>query len=128
MTILRGDRRASDHLELLELPEQPLKAFALEKFTKLTIMLKNRRSLSKEDQEIMLNIDVLYDEWRSQTLQEGREEADRRSVEALLMAKFGAIDGDLEKVIPVLLGLDPIDRVRAVMERSREDLLVMGRG
>jgi hypothetical protein len=117
-------------LELLELPEQPLKAFALEKFTKLTIMLKNRRSLSKEDEEIMLNIDVLYDEWRTKTLQEGREEgrerSERLSVEALLMAKFGAIDGELEGVIPVLLRLDPIDRARVVMQRSRESLLELG--
>ena len=36
----RGEVQRKAFAELLQLPEQPLKSFALEKFTKLRIMLK----------------------------------------------------------------------------------------
>ena len=109
--------------ELLQLPEQPLKTFALEKFTKLQLMIKNQTNLSKADREILSNIDGIYEEWRNTTKQEGREEADRASITGMLAAKFGAIDSELETVIPRLLVLDPTERARSVMSLSRQALL-----
>lgn len=109
--------------ELLQLPEQPLKTFALEKFTKLQLMIKNQTNLSKADREILSNIDGIYEEWRNTTKQEGREEADRASITGMLAAKFGTIDSELETVIPRLLVLDPTERARSVMSLSRQALL-----
>jgi hypothetical protein len=131
----RGEVQRKAIEELLELPQQPLKTFVLEKLTKLKIMLKSRTRLSKEDQETMVNIDALYEEWRIKTLQEGaeagrqegvevgRQEADRVTLEGMLLVKFGQIDPPLESIIPVLLELSAIDRIRAVMQLSREEIL-----
>ena len=60
--------------ELLELPEQPLKTVVLENLTKLQIMLKKRTTRTQDEQDVMLNIDTLYEEWRNQAIQEGRQE------------------------------------------------------
>ncbi len=127
----RGTVQTQAFAELLQLPEQPLKTFALEKFTKLQLMIKNQSTISKDDREILSNIDVIYEEWRSTTKQEGhkegrkegRKEADRASVIGLLIAKFGAIDSELEAVVPKLLTLDPTERARSVMTLSRDALL-----
>ena len=48
---------------MLQLPEQPLKMFALEQFTKLQLMIKNQSTIGKDDREILYNIDVTYEEW-----------------------------------------------------------------
>ena len=110
--------RASN--ELIELPEQPMKTFVLEKLSKLNVMLKSRRNTSKEDQELEQNIDAVYEEWHRRTRQEGRQE----DVEGMLMVKFGTLDQEIRRVIPNLLDLSAIDRAQAVMELSREELLV----
>jgi hypothetical protein len=121
--------------ELLELPQQPLTDFIREKITILRIMLKSQPNLSTNDQETLLNIDALYEDWRNQTLQEGRKEGqkegrkegrkegDRTTLESMLMVKFGKIDRNLAPVIPALLALSPIDRVRAVMQLSQEEII-----
>ena len=64
--------------ELLELPEQPLKTVVLENLTKLQIMLKKRTTHTQDEQDVMLNIDTLYEEWRNEAIQEGRQEEQSR--------------------------------------------------
>jgi hypothetical protein len=53
----------------------------------------------------------------------GREEADRAHLSNMLIFKFGAIDAELEAVIPKLMLLDPFERIQQVMTLSREALL-----
>jgi hypothetical protein len=71
----------------------------------------------------MASIFDIYEEWRNTTRREAREEGDRASITGMLVAKFGAIDSELEAVIPQLLTLDPTERARSVMNLSREALL-----
>jgi hypothetical protein len=87
------------------------------------IMLKSRTRLNKEDQETLVKIDGLYEELRNQAVQEGRKESDRTTLEDMLLVKFGTVDPLLEATIPGLLALNGIDRVRAVMQLSREELI-----
>lgn len=101
----------------------------------LLIMLKSQPNLTTNDQETLLNIDALYEDWRNQTIQEGRKEgkkegrkegkkeSDRTTLESMLLVKFGSIDRQLATVIPALLELSSIDRVRAVMQLSQEELI-----
>ncbi len=112
-------------------PAIALTDFIREKITKLRIMLKSQPNLTTNDQETLINIDALYEDWRNQTLQEGRKEgrkegqkeSDRTTLESMLSVKFGRIDRKLATVIPALLELSPIDRVRAVMQLSQEELI-----
>ena len=82
-------------------------------------MLKNSRTLSKDDREMMLNIDAIYDEWRNTAVKEGHQ----AEIVAMLIAKFGAIDTELERIIPALLDMDPVERARSIMTLSRKALL-----
>jgi hypothetical protein len=109
--------------ELVQWPEQPLKNFIFDKITKYQIMLKSSRTLSKEDQEIMVNIEPIYEAWVHEKRQEGREESDLASLKAMLIFKFGTIDPELEALIPKLLLLDPLARIQQIMTLSREALL-----
>jgi hypothetical protein len=90
-------------------------------------MLKTRRTLSPEDEEIMVNIEPIYEAWLKEKREEGREEAreeaDRAHLSNMLIFKFGAIDPELEAVIPKLVLLDPLERIQQVMTLSREALL-----
>lgn len=113
--------------ELLQLQDQPLKSFIFDKIIKYQIMLKNSPTLSQEDQEIMVNIEPIYEAWvyekQQEGREEGREEADRANIMGLLVAKFGSIDPELEAVIPKLIHLDPTARARLVITLSRQALL-----
>ena len=90
-------------------------------------MLKSQPNLTTNDQETLLNIDALYEDWRNQTIQEGiavgRQEGDRTTLESMLEVRFGSIDRKLATVIPALLDLSSIDRVRAVMQLSQEEII-----
>ena len=127
----RGEVQRKAIEELLELPQQPLTDFIREKITKLRLMLKSQPNLTTNDQETLLNIDALYEDWRNQTIQEGiavgrqegRQEGDRTTLESMLEARFGSIDRKLATVIPALLDLSSIDRVRAVMQLSQEEII-----
>ena len=70
--------------ELLELPEQPLKTMVLENLTKLQIMLKKRTTRTQDEQDVMLNIDTLYEEWRNEAIQQGRDEEQARQRSLIL--------------------------------------------
>jgi hypothetical protein len=54
---------------------------------------------------------------------EGKEEADRANVVGMLIARFGAIDPELESIIPKLIELDPIQRAQSIITLSRSALL-----
>jgi hypothetical protein len=113
--------------ELLQWQEQPQKTFIFDQIAKYQIMLKTSRTLSKEDQEVMVNIEPIYEAWankkRQEGREEGREESDRSNIAGLLVAKFGAIDPELEAVIPQLIKMDPTERSRLILTLSREALL-----
>jgi hypothetical protein len=96
--------------ELLELPEQPLKTVVLENLAKLQIMLKKRQSRTQDEQELMLNIDVLYEEWRNQIVQEG-ESRQRSLILRQLTRRIGVLSDEWS------------DRVRSL---SMEQIEILG--
>jgi hypothetical protein len=83
-------------------------------------------ALSKQESSFMKTmqeIDIMYRAEMSRIREEGRAERDRENLEALPITRFGAIDPQLEQIIPKLLLLNWLDRVRQVMTMSREVLL-----
>ena len=85
-------------------------------------MLKSRQTRSQDDQELSLNLEPVYQEWRSRVEQEGRQEEGRSMMEGMLIAKFGEV-GLLGAIVPKLLTLNAVDRAKAVMTLSQEELL-----
>ncbi|NJM46487.1 MAG: hypothetical protein HC860_10135 [Alkalinema sp. RU_4_3] len=71
----------------------------------------------------MQEIDTLYEAEMSRVRSAGREEADRANILGMLIARFGAIDPELEALIPTLMDLDPVQRARSIITLSRAALL-----
>jgi hypothetical protein len=87
---------------------------------------KSVTGLSEEEDNFMKTmqeIDTIYQAEMGRIKEEGREEADRANVEGMLIARFGAIDPELEGVISKLIDLDPIKRAQSIITMSREALL-----
>jgi hypothetical protein len=83
---------------------------------------KSVTDLSEEEgnfMKTMQEIDTLYQAEMNRV----REATDRANVTGMLIARFGAIDPELDIVIPKLLDLDPINRAQRIMTLSREALL-----
>ncbi len=77
----------------------------------------------KEDKELLMNFQQIYQEHENKILQEGRREALREMVENQLGLRFGVIDEALSSVIERLLKLPTNELSRLLMQSSREELL-----
>jgi hypothetical protein len=82
---------------------------------------------SQGDAQVLMNLSKIYQDWRDNTLQEGRKEGrlEERSVfvKNLLLFRFGTIDEALSRIIKPLLQLPPQDLSRLLLQSSREELL-----
>jgi predicted transposase/invertase (TIGR01784 family) len=86
----------------------------------------NQANLNRDELEELEHQSIFIQDQRnaiSLANKQGREEADRANVVGMLIAKFGAIDPELERVIPKLMELDPIKRAQQILTLSREALL-----
>ncbi|OLP17416.1 hypothetical protein BST81_16620 [Leptolyngbya sp. 'hensonii'] len=83
--------------ELLALaPEHPARRTTLEHLARLQITLQSRQNLTKDEQEIVVNLSPIYQQWREETLQQGRQEGIQQGqqIERQLM---------LSRTVPLLL-------------------------
>ena len=98
------------------------------------INLQTRQNLNREEQELVMNLDVVYEQWRQQTLQEGRQEgrregkqeALREEIADLLEVRFGELDSDLAETAAKIVQLPKRDRTRLLLQLpslSREELI-----
>jgi hypothetical protein len=82
--------------------------------------------LTRDDQELIMNLTQAYEEARAQAVQEGVQLERRQVVENLLRFRFGSVDEELARVVDNLLQLAPDDFARFLLELSslsREELL-----
>ncbi|MCC5625401.1 hypothetical protein [Nostoc sp. CHAB 5715] len=83
--------------------------------------------LTRDDQELIMNLTQAYEEARAAAVQEGVEQGvqleRRQVVENLLKFRFGEVDESLSRVIDSLLQLTPEEFTPLCLELSREDLL-----
>ncbi|OLP17415.1 hypothetical protein BST81_16615 [Leptolyngbya sp. 'hensonii'] len=71
--------------ELLALaPEHPARRTTLEHLARLQITLQSRQNLTKDEQEIVVNLSPIYQQWREETLQQGRQEGQREGIQLML--------------------------------------------
>lgn len=135
-------QRAID--EIFALPQtDPLRDNILELIATWQVNIQLRDDLTEDDQELLMNLTPAYLQWREETLQRGRQEGlqmglqqgvqqgiqqgrvegQRIFVENLLIARFGAIDEALSRIIPFLLELPAAELSRVLLQLSREELL-----
>ena len=94
----KGEVQRSAITELLALPPtHPYRQETLKHLTILQINFKARQNKTKEIQETIMSLSVIYEQWEKETLDQGRtegeqtgQEAERRSI-ALKMLQAGAL-------------------------------------
>lgn len=121
--------------ELVALPrENLLRRNVLEIIYRWRISVMTQTELTRDDQELIMNLTQAYEEARAQAVQEGVEQGvqqgvqleRRQVVENLLRFRFGSVDEELARVVDNLLQLAPDDFARFLLELSslsREELL-----
>ena len=127
----RDKVQAQAMTELLNLPlTHPIRNEVLEYLTKLQVNLQSRQNLNREEQELVMNLDVVYEQWRQQTLQEGRQEGRQEALQEeitdLLEVRFGELDSDLVAIAAKIIQLPKRDRTRLLLQLpslSREELI-----
>ena len=90
----KGEVQQSAITELLALPPtHPYRQETLKHLTMLQINFKARQNKTKEIQETIMSLSVIYEQWEKETLDQGQQigqEAERRSI-ALKMLQAGAL-------------------------------------
>jgi len=77
-----------------------------------------------------MNLDVVYEQWRQRTLQEGRQEGKQEALQEeiadLLEVRFGGLDSDLAAIATKIVQLPKRDRTQLLLQLptlSREELI-----
>ncbi|WP_193200951.1 hypothetical protein [Nostoc sp. MG11] len=117
--------------ELVALPPSDLvRRNVLEIIYRWRISVMAQTELTKDDQELIMNLTQAYQEARAAAVQEGIEQGvqqeRRQVVENLLRFRFGSVDEELTGVVDSLLQLTPEEFARVLLELSnlsREELL-----
>ena len=102
---------------------EPLGKYVLELLAKYRIQLETLEQLTKEEEDLFMNLESVYLKWKEDTWQEGRLEGQRVLIEQMLKARFGTLDDILSSVIDSLLKLKLEDSSRLVLQASREELV-----
>ncbi|WP_414530633.1 hypothetical protein [Nodularia chucula] len=82
-----------------------------------------QQTLTKDDQELIMNLTDAYQEARAAAVQEGVEQGQRQVIENLLRFRFGAVDEKLSGVVDSLLRLSPEEFTPLCLQLTREELL-----
>ncbi|WP_193200220.1 hypothetical protein [Nostoc sp. MG11] len=110
--------------ELVALPPSDLvRRNVLEIIYRWRISVMAQTELTKDDQELIMNLTQAYEEARAAAVLEGVQQERRQVVENLLRFRFGSVDEELAGVVDSLLQLTPEEFTPLCLELSREDLL-----
>lgn len=117
----RGNVQKQAIAELRALPEDnPFRFNALELVYNLLAILKTRKDLEPEDEELIVELSPIY----TQRLESATKQGQRLMVESMLRVKFGEGDfNEIAQIIEPLTQLPPMESTQLIMQLSREELL-----
>jgi hypothetical protein len=117
--------------ELTELPENnPFRENLLEILADWRKNLELRDNLSKEQEEVIMNLSPAYlqqiEDWKQEGKQEGKLEAELYFITSLLEGRFGSLDAELSGVVEKIAKFPISERTQLLLalgNLSREELL-----
>jgi flagellar biosynthesis/type III secretory pathway protein FliH len=117
--------------ELTELPENnPFRENLLEILADWRKNLELRDNLSKEQEEVIMNLSPAYlqqiEDWKQEGKQEGKLEAELYFITSLLEGRFGSLDAELSGVVAKIAKFPISERTQLLLSLgnlSREELL-----
>jgi hypothetical protein len=117
--------------ELTELPENnPFRENLLEILADWRKNLELRDNLSREEEEVIMNLSPAYlqqiEDWKQEGKQEGKLEAELYFITSLLEGRFGSLDAELSGVVAKIAKFPISERTRLLLSLgnlSHEELL-----
>jgi hypothetical protein len=89
--------------ELLALPpDHPMKRRTMEHLAVLQISLNVGQNLTTDERALAMNLTPVYEKWRQETLDEGRQEGELTFARRLITRRFGTIAPETEAKISTL--------------------------
>ncbi|MDM3857201.1 MAG: hypothetical protein PT120_20510 [Aphanizomenon gracile PMC649.10] len=117
--------------ELTTLPENnPFRENLLEILADWRKNLELRDNLSKEEEEVIMNLSPAYlqqiEDWKQEGKQEGKEEERFSLITSLLEGRFGSLDAELSGLVEKIANIPISERTQLLLSLgnlSREELL-----
>lgn len=124
-------QQAMEELEQLEY-DNVLRAATLELLYNLRHNLKDQEGLDEEDNRLMDRLETLYKEDRDKAVKKGFEigfeqgikEERQKEIKSIILARFGTLDPELERIIEPLSALPPSEFAPLLLQLSRQQLLL----
>jgi hypothetical protein len=129
LRLLGKGRTQEDAIEeLLLLPESDgRRSSALGLLTAWRITIEWMDEVDPEERQILMALSQAYLEWETETkrqgIEQGIEQGQRSMILSVMRFRYGAIDPELESIIPDLIALDPETSTQLLMQSSREALV-----
>ena len=73
-----------------------------------------------------MSLSPVYERWKEETLQKGKQERSQKLVEAFLVNRFGVMDEEIADIIPTMAQLSDTELAGLMLQLtnlSREELL-----
>ena len=123
-------KQAIDEIQALA-KENTLRQYVTGLLYRWRIYLETQTSLTEDEEELLMNIEAIYQQHKYELrqqgllegLQQGHLEERRLFVENLLSLKFGFLDETLLQLIESLQKLPPNESSRLIWQCSREELI-----
>jgi hypothetical protein len=109
--------------KLLAMPQSWMQHHALEALAQLQILLRSRHNVSKDEQELIMQLSPVYEKWLEETRRDAKQDAKQEELESMLQERYGQITPALARIIPTLLGLSALDRAQMILQLTQEELI-----
>ena len=129
LRLMSKGRIQNDAIEELILlrDTDPKRANALNLLTSWRISIEITGQFTTEEEQTLMALSQAYLEWEKQTvrrgLEQGLEQERRSSIESVMKLRYGAIDEDLQELIPQLMMLSSPDYMALLLQSSRSELI-----
>lgn len=125
LRLLGSGRTQEDAIaELLLLPESdPKRSSALSLLVSWRISMEVMDQVDSEERRILMALSQAYQEWEQQTRRQGLQQERQAAIASLMRLRFGAVDSELQAIIPALTNLPADEYTQLLWQLSREELL-----
>jgi len=124
----RGTTLTQAIQDLMALPSDHLyRSQLVELFSTFHLHLGLKKNLTTTEQELIMQLSPIYQQWRAETLQQGvqqgRLEGQRSIITQLLTSRFGVLDEVLLQIVEWSLQLPPAESMPLLLTASRAELV-----
>ncbi|NJP11420.1 MAG: hypothetical protein HC866_19660 [Leptolyngbyaceae cyanobacterium RU_5_1] len=101
----------------------PKRSSALSLLVAWRISMEVMEQVDSEERRILMALSQAYQEWEQQTRRQGLQQERQSAIASLMRLRFGAVDSELQAIIPALMNLPTEQYTQLLWQLSRAELL-----